>query len=336
MCPRASFGRILARFLAAAALMAACGPACTFGKSKPFPSEILAAKTISVVANYGLRSTALDPVKGQKFKNDAEAVLRDSGRFTLVDDPAKSDLVLLLVGGYSPGAFGFREYVATGVVFSGGAHPGWIAVPLWIEVQAAGLRTRAAAAAITKTFLKEVSKAEQSASGTSGSAVIDDEKDADHNATQSQADKDAAPATEDVRPHSLPVELLQAKTVMVIARMDPAVGPQGEQREKSVEKELVRWGRFVVVNDSASADLIIVCVPFVTSDAVRAYETHVYENMLVFKGHSQKADWSKMPLWTAMQIDAPLARSPGAQMVRWLGTEIENQEKQSAAQAPNH
>jgi hypothetical protein len=117
-------------FLVAAALSVVSGWSCVFGKEKPFPPQILVAKTIAVVAHYGSSPSVFDPAKGAKFKNDAETALRDSGRFTLHDDPAKSDLVLLLVGGYSQGWLGFKEHIVTGAIFLGGAQPAWTPVPL--------------------------------------------------------------------------------------------------------------------------------------------------------------------------------------------------------------
>jgi hypothetical protein len=93
--------------LLAAAFFAISGTIGAFGKDNPFPREILAARTIVVIAHHGFTPSARNPAKGSKFRNDAEEVLRNSGRFTLLEDLAKSDLVLLLVGGYSPGWLGF-------------------------------------------------------------------------------------------------------------------------------------------------------------------------------------------------------------------------------------
>jgi hypothetical protein len=46
-----------------------------FAKEHPFPPQILSAKTISIVSNCGLVPSAHNPLKGSKFKRDAEAVL---------------------------------------------------------------------------------------------------------------------------------------------------------------------------------------------------------------------------------------------------------------------
>src|SRR5215469_1110807 len=139
----------LHRFLLAGALTATSGSACIFGKNNSFPPQIVAAKTMTVVAQYAGSST-YNPIKGAEFKSDAEAVLQNSGRFTLVDNPAKSDLVLLLVGGYSPGLFGFKDRIVTGAVFLGGSHETWTPVPLWIAMKTPTIRTSSAAAALTK------------------------------------------------------------------------------------------------------------------------------------------------------------------------------------------
>lgn len=130
------------------------------GKEKPFPPQILASQAIAVVSHYGFVPPAFNSTKGDKFKREAEDVFRESGRFQLVDDPDRADVVLLLVGGYSPGWLGFRDSIVIGAVFLGGARRQWSPVPLWILEQSPTLRTSSAAKALAKEFLKQVAKAE--------------------------------------------------------------------------------------------------------------------------------------------------------------------------------
>jgi hypothetical protein len=314
----------------ASVLFVISGPHWAFGKDNPFPQQILAAKTIVVISHYGFTPSALDPVKGLKFRNDAEEVLRDSGRFTLLEDPAKSDLVLLLVGGYSPGRFGFKEHIVTGAIFLGGAQPSWTPVPLWIWEQTPTLRTHSASSAVTKEFLKDVKQAEQRTAGSP--AGNDRDKSAHDIKSQGNQNEGAIPLSEDAETQSLPREILQAKKVMVVLRVDAVAGPQGEKKEKNVEKEIRKWGRFSLVNNPDEADLVIVCIRFL--DLWQSSHTPVYENLFVFKGGTGNPDWKRIPLWTAMQIDATFGPSPGTQMVRWLRRQMERQETLTIRPAP--
>jgi hypothetical protein len=316
--------------LLAAAFFAISGTIGAFGKDNPFPREILAARTIVVIAHHGFTPSALNPAKGSKFRNDAEEVLRNSGRFTLLEDPAKSDLVLLLVGGYSPGWLGFKDQIATGAIFLGGTQPSWAPVPLWIWEQTPTFRTHSAASAVTKEFLRDVKKAEQRAAGSPAAADRDKPAE-DINSQDSQAGG-AVPSSEDAEIPYLPREILQAKKVMVILRIEAVAGPQGDRKEKNVEKEVKKWGRFSLVDNPADADLVIVCIRFL--DTTRLSGSLVYENLFVFKGGVGNPDWRAMPLWTAMQIEALFWPSPGTQIVRWLRKLIERQETRTIQIVP--
>jgi hypothetical protein len=309
---------VLRQFLVAA-LTATLGSVCAFAKDNSLPPQILTAKTIAVVGQYAGSST-YDPIRGAKFKSDAEAVLQSSGRFVLLDNPAKSDLVLLLVGGYSPGLFGFKDRIVTGAVFLGGAHEKWTPVPLWVAMKTPTIRTSSAAAALTKMFLKAVNSAEQN--NASPPAGPDDEKGASNSNSQDSQVEEKGASSGQEKASSLPGEILEAKKVTVILRIDPVAGPQGERKEKEVEKEIQNWGRFSLVSDPSTADLVIVCVRTTVSGA-RANDSHIYENLLIFKG-GKTPDWNRMLLWTAMQIETIFGPSAGTQMVRWLRKDIES------------
>lgn len=292
----------------------------TLGKEGSFPPQILASKAIAVVSHYGFVPPAFNATKGDKFKREAEDVLRESKRFQLVDDPDRADLVLLLVGGYSPGWLGFRDSIVIGAVFLGGAHQQWSAVPLWILEQSPTLRTSSAPKALAKEFLKQVAKAE-----SRGAASPDgNEPEKIRQETKSGGEqRESSSGLDDEQNHWLRPEILSAKKVMVLLRIDEVAAPQGEVTEKNVEKELRKWGRFTTVTNPSDADLLFVCVRYL--DTSKQYPP-VYENLLIFKGGTSSRDWSSMPLWNAMQIDAPLSASPGTQMVRWLRKQIEKQE----------
>ena len=323
MCGVPLWNIALRRLVVVAAVTGTLGSVCVFAKDNSLPPQILAGKTIAVVAQYA-GSPTYDPIKGAKFKSDAEAVLQTSGRFTLLDNPAKSDLVLLLVGGYSAGRFGFKDRIVTGAVFVGGAYDIWTPVPLWIAIKTPTLKTSSAAAALTKMFLKEVKNAEQNNAGTP--AGSDDEKGASNSISQDSQMAETGTPSKEEKVLSLPVEILEAKKAMVMLRIDPVAGPQGERKEKDVEKEIQKGGRFSLVGDPSAADLLIVCVRYTMSGA-RATDFHVYENLLIFKGGGKSPDWNRMTLWTAIQIQTPFGPAAGTQMARWLRKDIESQGK---------
>lgn len=314
-------------------LLAASGissPNCALGKDKPFPPQILSAKTIAVVAHYGLVPSALDPIKGDRFRKDAEAVLRASGRFTLIDDPDKSDLALLLVGGYSPGVF--KDHIAIGAIFLGGAQPRWSPIPLWISEQTSTRKT-SASTALAETFLKQIAKAELHGAGPP--AKSDQEREHSETKPQDNEKEEALHAPGNLPSQWLRAEILQAKKVMVLLRTDEVAGPQGEDKEKSIEKELKQWGRFTTLDNPTGADLVFVTVLYQSelelgpTNSIQTY----WENLLIFKGGANSPDWNNMPLWTDM-LDMPLfGNKPGPRMVRRLRKEIEAQEARSSQPA---
>jgi len=127
---------------------------------------------------------------------------------------------------------------------------------------------------------------------------------------------------------ALPVEILEAKKTMVMFRIDPIAGPHGERKEKDVEKEIQKWGRFSLVGDASTADLLIVCVKLMVSGA-RARDSRTYENLLIFKAGSKTPDWNRMPLWIDMQMETIFGPAAGTQMVRGLRKQIESQVTQT-------
>lgn len=308
-------GRVCAFFISI--FFAYAPPA--LGKDKSFPRELLQAKTIAVVSHYGLTATAHNRTKEDEFRSSAEAVLRTSQQFTVVHDPAKADLVFLLVGGYSEGFLGKKSHIATGLVFSGGTSKSSNGLPLWVSIQTSGIRTRAAAAVVSKALLKEVNKALQHEPTTLGDSPMDENADASASA---QIGPETA-ETAEMMPALLPREILDAKKIMVILRIDTVANTKGEMREKAVEKELKKWGRYEVVDNPAAADIFIVCTRYLDSGL---HSNTVFENMLIFPARNRAPNWGSLPLWTALAVDSPLfGPSAGTQEVRWLRKRMEQQ-----------
>ena len=182
-----------------------------------------------------------------------------------------------------------------------------------------------------KEFLKQVAKAESR--GAAPPANAEKDKLPEEIPPLENEKEETAPQAGTSDSAWLRQEILQAKKVMVLLRIDEVAGPQGEDREKSVEKELKKWGRFSVVNNPADADLVFVCVRYMDFGRTNP---PMYENLLIFKGGLNHPDWSAMPLWTAMQIETLFGSSPGTQMVRWLRKEIEAREVRPIQPANPH
>lgn len=68
-------------------------------------------------------------------------------------------------------------------------------------------------------------------------------------------------AAKDKKKILLPVDVLQARTVLVLIDPDAGVSPEAplanRTAQEDVEKALMKWGRFELVTDVANADLVI-------------------------------------------------------------------------------
>lgn len=66
------------------------------------PDEIVSAKTVTVMARQGTSGTARIRPNALRAKAQVEAALRKWGRYQIVDNPAKADLVMVVVEGNAP------------------------------------------------------------------------------------------------------------------------------------------------------------------------------------------------------------------------------------------
>jgi hypothetical protein len=187
---------------------------------------------------------------------------------------------------------------------------------------------------LTKVLLSEIKKAQQRGSNLpAGASQETGPEETTPQETQKEKEE-VAPSSENAEVQWLPSEILQAKKVMVILRSDSVAGPQGEEKEESIEKEIKKWGRFTLVDNPADADLLLVGVLFMEPGGLRPYDFHIFENLLIFKGGTKSPDWKTVPLWTAMQGQALFWPPPGTQMVRWLRKQMERQEARSISPVP--
>jgi hypothetical protein len=138
-----------------------------FAKDKPFPIDILSAKSVAVIGRVGAGPTDMRDKRGAELKAEAEARLKDWGRFQIVDDPSKADLVVVLLERFpladTIALWHTNLDPAAMFVFKGGTNPQWDGVPLWAtEEKTSLLHTHAVTVAINN-FEKAVKKADKKA-----------------------------------------------------------------------------------------------------------------------------------------------------------------------------
>lgn len=110
-------------------------PVFSFPKDRPFPADILSAKSVAVIGRLGAGSADLRDKRAAELKAEAEARLKDWGRYQIVDDPSKSDLVIVLLERFpladTIALWHTNLDPAAMFVFKGGTNPQWNGVPLW-------------------------------------------------------------------------------------------------------------------------------------------------------------------------------------------------------------
>ena len=87
---------------------------------------------------------------------------------------------------------------------------------------------------------------------------------------QLEDDKSPQPSAQSLR------TLLAAKTVSIV--VEPLVQYPESKAEQALKKALIRWGRFQVVDDPESADLIILISEYSSSKPPRLRIFHMEQN----------------------------------------------------------
>lgn len=126
--------------------------------------------------------------------------------------------------------------------------------------------------------------------------------------------------------------LLTAKTVFIVS--DPLVLDPTSKAEQTLKQALVKWGRFRVVDDAETADLIIVISENSSSKPTKM--ERIGEGLAIFSGENTPcADVT--PLWTVKEIGPALGQRPTRKLVedmrKWFTT-LEESLRASAAPSP--
>jgi|SRR5882724_664771 len=306
---------ILTLFLFASSLCFAKGPYQrpydTFmHHDAPMPQEVLSAKTVALVVKIVAEPENNMADYKQRTEADVTAEIQKRGRFQLVSDPAKADLVCMLIGfsalswhdayqagkGFWGGMDGrMWNLMPPGaiVVFKGGNDPHRTARPVWMKTSFMRVATPIK---LMKDFHAAFAKAEKK----QGSQAKDEERPEEKPDQGMITGPAPMPQIGDAernkpvfcrvnQPCRIPREISSARTVMVC-------DPINSCNDVYMQQDVI-WGgrgRWTLVDDPAKADLMIVLcwTPSNSSDA----QSFVYAGMYIFKGGEQPA-WNSMPIY---------------------------------------
>lgn len=117
----------------------------------------------------------------------------------------------------------------------------------------------------------------------------------------------------------VPQQVLEAKTVYVVARVGQVLGgvgymPDPQRARRQVEENLEKWGRYKLVDDPTKADLVLVIVEQHTGNAAvankidsgtvataHAYEVAVLGDVLSVYPGGRLPDDNTQPFWTGIE-----------------------------------
>lgn len=304
---------ILTLFLLASSLCLAKGPRKRAyvevfqHHDAPMPQEVLSAKTVALVVKIvaGPESNIAD--YKQRIEADLSAEIQKRSRFQLVSDPAKADLVCMLIGfsdlswhdayqagkGFWGGMHGRvwnRIPPAAIVVFKGGNDPYRTARPVWMKTS---YMSAATPGRLMNDFNAAFAKAEKKQGSQAKYQQTPEVKPYQSMITgltpmpHGDAERNYPVFCRVDQPCRFPQEISSAGTVLVC-------DPIHVCNDGFVQEDVTWGGRWKLVDDPRLADLIIVlCWTPSNSSEARDF---VYAGMYVFKG-GEKPDWNSMPMY---------------------------------------
>jgi len=111
--------------------------------------------------------------------------------------------------------------------------------------------------------------------------------------------------------------LLTAKTVFVVS--EPLVLDHTSKAEQTLKKALVKWGRFHLVDDAKTADLIIVISEYSSSKPTKM--ERIREALAIFVGGSTPCA-DATPLWAVNEVGPALGQRPTGKLVEDLRKQL--------------
>jgi hypothetical protein len=126
--------------------------------------------------------------------------------------------------------------------------------------------------------------------------------------------------------------LLTAKTVFIIG--EPLVLDPTSKAEQTLKKAVVKWGRFQLVDNAETADLIIVVSEYSSSKPTRM--ERVSEALAIFVGGTTPCA-EATPLWAVKEVGPALGQRPTAKLVEDLRKQLTKLEEsvRAAAASPD-
>jgi hypothetical protein len=136
-----------------------------------------------------------------------------------------------------------------------------------------------------------------------------------------QCEKDKSPQATSPAPRTL----LTAKTVFVVGVLVPT-----NKSVQTLKKALVKWGRFHLVDDPETADLIMVISEYSSSKPTRM--ERIREALSIFAGGSTPCA-DETPLWAVREVGPALGQRPTRKLVEDLRRQLTKLEKSVRASA---
>lgn len=122
--------------------------------------------------------------------------------------------------------------------------------------------------------------------------------------------------------------LLTAKTVFIVG--EPLALDPTSKAEEALKKAIVKWGRFHLVDEADTADLIIVVSEY--SSSKRTWTERVSESVAIFVGGSAPCA-DAMPMWAVNEVGPALGQRPTGKLVKDLRKQLSNLEESVRASA---
>jgi hypothetical protein len=121
---------------------------------------------------------------------------------------------------------------------------------------------------------------------------------------------------------------LTAKTVFIVG--EPLALEPTSKAEETLKKALVKWGRFHLVDEAETADLIIVVSEY--SSSKRTWTERVNEELAIFVGGSAPCA-DATPMRAFNEVGHALGQRPTGKLVKDLRKQITNLEESVRASA---
>jgi hypothetical protein len=147
-----------------------------------------------------------------------------------------------------------------------------------------------------------------------------------------QCEKDKSPQASSQALQALRIALT-AKTVFIVGEPPLVLDPTGKA-EQTFKEALVKWGRFQLVDDAETADLILVISEY--SSSKEGKMERIREGLAIFVGGSTPGA-EATPLWAVQEVGPALGQRPTAKLVEDLRkqlTKLEESVRASAALSP--